>query len=111
MLVRSSLVQYNKDTCLVKYTASISLEQKERIKNCNMPISVTVGNNVIKGNIESISQSFSMATGLFELVASIKVPEYIIPEIIQYQDNTILTINISDKTIFNKVFLTDKIYE
>lgn len=92
------------DSCMVRYTARLDLGQKNVIHE-NMPVSVMFGSNQQSGRIEKVSDSFDMETGLFDLSASFKVPKCLVAEVIRCNNSAFLFVDVSDKTIFQKVIL------
>lgn len=92
------------DSCMVRYTARLDLGQKNVIHE-NMPVSVMFGSNQQSGRIEKVSDSFDMETGLFDLSASFKMPKCLVAEVIRCKNSAFLFVDVSDKTIFQKVIL------
>lgn len=97
-------IQYSSDSCMIKYTSYITLKQKDIIKK-NIPVYISLDDRHLIGNINHISNSFNMRTGLFVLETKFYVPKYLMADVIRYKNNTILTLYISNKTIFQKVFV------
>lgn len=89
---------------MIKYTSYITLKQKDIIKK-NIPVYISLDDRYLIGNIDHISNSFNMRTGLFVLETKFYVPKYLMADVIRYKNNTILTLDISNKTIFQKVFV------
>lgn len=85
----------------VVYQLSVGLEEKDKIKR-NTEVTVLLGNTSFSGKVSFVSPKYNRY-GLFGVYVKIPISREMIPLILQYADNTILTVNVANQTILEKM--------